>query len=130
MVMEEPRRRRALIIDDSRVAQMILARLIKASGWDVSEVVGGRQALAYLEHDQPDAVFVDLLMPEMSGLEFLRELQHRGYRLPVVVLTADAQESTRCACRRYPIHAFLRKPARADVISTTLDSIPVATDDQ
>ncbi len=108
---------------------MILGRLIAASGWEASRVAGGRQALAYLEREQPDVVFVDLLMPEMSGLEFLDELLRRGYRLPVVVLTADAQESTRRACRRYPIHAFLRKPARADVISKTLDSIPVAADD-
>ncbi len=108
---------------------MILSRLIAASGWEVSRAGGGRQALAYLEHERPDVVFVDLLMPEMSGLEFLHELRHRGYHVPVVVLTADAQEATRRACGRYPIHAFLNKPARAQMIADTLNSIPVAADE-
>ena len=79
-----------LVVEDNPGnREMICRQLIKA-GWDVLEAQNGVQALAVLQTQQPGVILLDLMMPEMDGFEFIRQLrQHPQWRsLPIIILTA------------------------------------------
>ncbi|MBD3886630.1 response regulator [Phormidium tenue FACHB-886] len=78
-----------VVEDNTENREMICRQLIKA-GWSVVEAENGRRALDVMQTNQPGIILLDLMMPEMDGFEFIRELrQHPQWRsLPVIVLTA------------------------------------------
>jgi CheY-like chemotaxis protein len=82
--------RRVLLVDDDDDARAVMRRGLEADGWSVAEAQHGRLALAHLAGARPDAIVLDLVMPEMDGFEFLAEVRrHPVWRdIPVVVVTA------------------------------------------
>jgi len=88
----------------------------------VEEADCGEAALALLEHDRPDMVFLDLLMPGMPGLEVLRRIRAARIDVPVVIVTAEGQAHHRAACEDLGVHAYLNKPVNPQQISRVLES--------
>jgi PAS domain S-box-containing protein len=79
-----------LIVEDEAPAREGLRRAMERDGWTVAEAENGKVGLRRLAEAVPEAVLLDLMMPEMDGFEFLDELRRRPewQRVPVVVLTA------------------------------------------
>ncbi|MGH7325217.1 MAG: ATP-binding response regulator, partial [Candidatus Rokuibacteriota bacterium] len=89
---------RLLVVDDDVTTRAIVRQALVREGWTVTEAENGRVALARLAEARPDAIVLDLLMPEMDGFEFLAELRRSAaWRdVPVLVLTAmDLGEADR-----------------------------------
>jgi len=63
---------------------------LEQQGWTVTEATNGRDALTRLNEARPDAIILDLMMPEMDGFEFLEEMRRKAEwrNIPVVVVTA------------------------------------------
>jgi len=82
--------RRLLLVDDNEVSRYILRDLLNQPWLDVREAANGSEAMKMLNESLPDAVILDLLMPDMSGFEILRELRARPAteRLPVLIYTS------------------------------------------
>lgn len=114
----------ALVVDDSRVGRMIVARIVRGAGWDVVEADGGSAALDVLASGSPDIVFLDLHMPEMPGQDVIRAIRERGIRVPIVVLTADLREETRLECERLGVAGFINKPVKPTAVAELLDRVP------
>jgi two-component system response regulator MprA len=84
---------RLLIVDDDRALRDALRRALVVSGYEVDTASGGAQALALIATELPDAMVLDVGMPDVDGLEVCRRLRAGGERLPVLMLTArDAVE--------------------------------------
>jgi signal transduction histidine kinase/DNA-binding response OmpR family regulator len=81
---------RVLLVDDDETTRTLIREELERSGWTVVEADNGRVALARLADQRPDAIVLDLIMPEMDGFEFLAELRGRpdGRDIPVIVVTA------------------------------------------
>jgi signal transduction histidine kinase/CheY-like chemotaxis protein len=79
-----------LIVEDDESARMLVRHGMEREGWQVKEAANGRLALEAVQASEPDAIVLDLMMPEMDGFEFLTELRsHLAWRdIPVVVVTA------------------------------------------
>ncbi len=79
-----------LVVDDTRDCREPLARLLKLAGYQPTTAISGLDALAQLQTDRPDLILLDLMMPDMDGVSFLRELRQSDLfkDLPVIVLTA------------------------------------------
>ena len=69
--------RRLLIVDDNEVSRYIMRELLDRPWLDVTEAKSGSEALDLIEEAVPDAVILDLLMPDMSGMEVLRRVRGR-----------------------------------------------------
>jgi CheY-like chemotaxis protein len=84
------RARSVLVVEDDGTTRDLLGRTLESDGWRVDEAANGLLALEQVRKNRPDVIVLDLMMPEMDGFEFLRELRHQEeYRnLPVVVVTA------------------------------------------
>lgn len=82
--------RRVLIVDDDDILRRGLMQGLEKDGWKVDEAENGRAALTRLGESVPDAIVLDLMMPEVDGFEFLDMLRHRieWRTIPVIVVTA------------------------------------------
>ena len=82
---------RILIIDDDPAVSLTLSRMLELDGHEVKCAGTAQDGLAAAADDTPDAVILDIRMPGMTGLEFLRELRSntRLCRLPVGIITGD-----------------------------------------
>ncbi len=82
--------RRLLIVDDNEVSRYILRELLDQPWLRVSEASNGGDALRLIRESQPDAVILDLLMPDVSGLEVLKQLRQSSdtENLPVLIYTS------------------------------------------
>lgn len=84
---------KVLIVDDHQDSSSVLARLLQAEGYEPMIASAGREAIAALRQANgtpPDAMLLDIMMPDMSGLEVLREVKQNPdtARVPVVMFSA------------------------------------------
>ena len=114
---------RILIADDQHANRTVLLRILERAGHRVTSVDDGEQALDLLEGDNIDLAIVDMHMPQMSGLDVIRQLrmmQAGTKRTPMVVLSADATEQAARDSKEAGAQAFLTKPV---VIARLLETI-------
>jgi two-component system response regulator MprA len=79
---------RILIVDDDRSLRDALRRTLTLGGYDAESAQGGQEALTKVATRPPDAVVLDVGMPDIDGLEVCRRLRASGNRVPVLMLTA------------------------------------------
>lgn len=99
-----------LVVDDSLFARIRVRDMLREGGYETIEAENGRQGLEQVAAGAPDLVLSDLLMPELDGVAFLAALREQGNTVPVVVLSADIQESKRQQCLSYGAAGFIPKP--------------------
>ena len=105
--------RRILVTDDRDDIRLMLLRLLEASGARTDAARNGRGALERLDLaglDAFDAVLMDMQMPDMDGFEATRRLRDKGYRRPVIALTAGAMTGERERCLAAGCTDYLSKP--------------------
>jgi two-component system response regulator MprA len=79
---------RILVVDDDRAVREALRRALTLAGYEVQSADGGQAALDMVIQSIPDAVVLDVGMPEIDGLEVCRRLRRLGNRVPILILTA------------------------------------------
>lgn len=82
-----------LVVDDDEDQRAVLEDLLRSQGLQVETACNGREALAKLDELKPRLVLLDLLMPEMTGWDLLRELGGRRARSKIVILSAAHHEA-------------------------------------
>jgi CheY-like chemotaxis protein len=115
---------RVLVVDDEWIIRAFLADGLADAGYHVLTARNGAEALDRIQRDRPHAVLLDLLMPDMDGLTFLRERQDQPHlaALPVVVFSAAGMEPLRKALALRAT-AVLSKPLDLDVLSAVLEHV-------
>lgn len=86
---------RILVVDDEQVVRELTVEILRRSGYRPHGVPSAQQALALLDQEQFDLVVSDVVMPEMTGVEFLYELRKRRLELPVLLMTGGSKEPER-----------------------------------
>ena len=119
--------RRILIVDNEpsiqEVAQICLETV---AGWEVSIASSGLEGLAAAEREQPDAILLDIMMPDMDGLDTFSRLQANPVTrsIPVILLTAKVQTTNFQDYTKLGIRSTIAKPFSpldlAQEIATTL----------
>ena len=81
---------RVLVVEDDEIMRAVIRQALEREGWSVVQAENGRVALERLAEARPDAIVLDLMMPEIDGFEFLAELrsQPECRDIPVLVVTA------------------------------------------
>jgi two-component system response regulator MprA len=86
-----------LVVDDERAVRNALRRAFTLAGYEVAEAEGGEPAVSMLTQSSPDVVVLDVLMPDVDGLEVCRRMRAVGDRTPVLMLTARETVADRVA---------------------------------
>ena len=112
-----------LIIDDEPNIRRMLGALLRAEGYAVDEAPTGPAGLLALETIDPDAIFMDYLMPPgPDGLETLRTIREQGNEVPVIMMSGKAQLADAVRATQLGAFQFLEKPLSPEVALVTLRS--------
>jgi CheY-like chemotaxis protein len=101
-----------LIIDDAAFSRRMLRKYIEAEGYTVLEATNGKEAIEMVQEHQPDCILTDLLMPEMDGFQLIQALRAKNCEIPVAVISADIQDTSRQRAGDLGAVEFLNKPAK------------------
>ena len=104
--------KRILLVDDEPAIIAVARVGLKRAGWTVFTAASGRECIALAESEQPDAIVLDVMMPEMDGLATLKQLQDNPQvkDIPVIFLTAKVQKTDRRRFYASGIKGFITKP--------------------
>ena len=84
--------KRALVVDDSKSARVILSRMLEKYDIEVDMAESAEQAIEYLRHDRPDAIFMDHLMPGMDGLQAVQAIKSNPQTAMIPIMMYTSQE--------------------------------------
>ena len=98
------------LVDDEESVRTALARMLRASQFDVDAFASGREFLDSLPTRLPDCVILDYQMPGLTGRDVQRQLSVEQIRLPIIVVTAHDQPALREQCLADGAVAYLAKP--------------------
>ncbi len=116
---------RILVVDDEPAVRESLRRALQLEGYGVELAGNGSEALYRLESRElePDAVVLDVLMPEVDGLEVARRLRRTGSRVPILMLTARDEIADRVAGLDAGADDYLVKPFALEELFARLRAI-------
>jgi len=108
----EAMRERILVVEDEKDVREMIRLNLKAAGFDVVEAGNGAEALALAKNDPPKVIILDLMMPEMSGIEVCRALRRNPAtsRIPVLMLTAKSTEEDKVVGFEVGADDYVTKP--------------------
>ncbi len=110
-----------LIIDDSWLQRMNIGNIIKEGGYETIEAPDGKEGINLIDSRKPDCVILDLLMPEMDGIEVLKTLGDKTKGMPVIVVTADIQSTTRQQCLELGASEIINKPPKKEYLLEVIE---------
>ena len=111
---------RLLITDDSGFLRKKIKHALKDEGYSIQEATNGRECVELCQEEPPNCLLLDLLMPEMNGIDVLHEFQNQHVIFPIIVLTADIQDPVREECLSLGAFAFLNKPFKDEELRETV----------
>ncbi len=112
-----------LVTDDSAFQRKIISDYLIEAGHRTIEAVDGSDCIEKAKTQKPDCILLDLTMPKIKGQDVLKELSNLKITIPVVVITADIQESSREQCLALGARAYLNKPFKKNELVNVLGKI-------
>ncbi|WP_247218151.1 response regulator [Synechococcus sp. C9] len=114
-----------LLVEDQRTQRELMAATLSQDGLKVITAADGREALQKLQETRPDVVVLDVVMPNMNGYEFLREIRKQPdlAKLPVVVCSVKGEQFDKHWAERLGSNAYVVKPFEPQVLVGTVRSL-------
>lgn len=104
-------KKRILIVDDSDTI-VLFEKLILGSGYEILTAKNGRLGVEKAVKERPDLILMDIMMPEMDGVESLKAIRSREETrtIPVIMVTTKSEQARIEACYQYGCNDYLNKP--------------------
>jgi DNA-binding NtrC family response regulator len=107
------------VVDDDPAIRELLTFMVTDAGYEVDAFASGAEVLA-ASGQPPDAILLDLMMPEVDGVEVLKEIGRRHPKLPVIMVTADHDVQRAVEVTKLGAHDYITKPIDQERLLTTL----------
>jgi diguanylate cyclase (GGDEF)-like protein len=123
-------RPRILVVDDSRTQLDWLVQVLQREGYDVRSAASGKEALLKVRTEPPDLVLLDMILPDMDGLEVLRFVKARpeDQFIPVIILSVKSDLDSKVTGLRIGADDFLAKPfAEAEILARCAAMLRIKT---
>jgi two-component system chemotaxis response regulator CheY len=117
---------KVLIVDDSRVMRQIVSRTLRQAGYDDLDLVeaeNGREAYDVVQAERPDLVLCDWNMPEMNGIDLLRNLRSGGHTVPFGFVTSEGTTEMREQAAAAGALFLVAKPFTAESFAEALSPV-------
>ncbi len=101
-----------LIVDDSTTNQVLLEALLQEEGYETITAFGAKEAFKIIEKTKPKLILLDLLMPEISGFDFLKKISTQKHMeaVPVIIVSAVGSKENQDQCFELGAVDFFTKP--------------------
>jgi len=109
-----------LVVDDERLIRWSLEQTLEKAGYQVETVEGGGAALQAVRQECPDVVLLDLKLPDLDGIQVLRQLKEAHPDVQVVIMTAYADVATAVEAMRLGAYDYVPKPIDFESLGVTL----------
>ena len=115
--------KKILSVDDS-IPALVLVRELLLDEYEVFTATSGKEALAFLEGERPDAILMDFYMPDMDGVETLEEMcKIEGFDIPVIMISSVSTKPLEERYRELGAAAVLPKPFKPDELRECLTRV-------
>lgn len=115
--------RKALVVDDSKLARFTLTKILEKMGFQVTGVTSGEEALIAVEQTQPDLIFMDFQMPGIDGYEASARITAQKH-LPIIICTAQEDyEQELARAKAHGAFDLLRKPVTEEGVEGVMQKI-------
>lgn len=115
--------KKIMIVDDSAFTRNIHMQIIKGEGFEVVEAESGAEALEMFEKEKPDLVMMDLLMPDMDGMDVTRKLLEIDPDAKIIICSTDKQKTRKEEAKEVGAIGFVTKPIDKEKIVDALKNI-------
>jgi two-component system chemotaxis response regulator CheY len=117
--------KRILIVDDSPTVRKLISYVLRKKAYVTEEAEDGMDAMEKLSALEVDLVIVDLNMPNMDGISFVKNLRNSYYNLdlPVIMLTTTSDTDLKNEAYGAGVNMFLNKPVQPDVLLFKIESL-------
>ena len=105
---------RILVIEDQEDLAELYDSALKMGGYDVTLAYTGEEGVAEFKAGTPDAVLLDMTLPEMHGTKVLEQLRALSPAVPILVVTGETMAESRDVCQRLGVQEYLSKPLDHD----------------
>lgn len=109
-----------MIIDDSYTNRVLLKAVLDDLDINVTEVSSGLKALKLLNGTSPDIILLDMCMPQMNGIDFLKEMKERNIMIPVIVISVLDDQTYMKQALQHGANEYLIKPLEINKLLTTI----------
>jgi YesN/AraC family two-component response regulator len=120
---EETKKMTAMVVEDEAVANELLSSTFKNFFKDVTSAFNGKEALELFKENRPDIVFVDIIMPEMDGIELARRIREINPQQMVVVISASNDIQKISETIEIGVNSFIQKPIDTKKIIELLQNV-------
>ena len=114
---------KVLVVDDATFMRMKATKLLSSKGFEVVEAATGAEAVESYKTESPDAVLLDITMPDMDGLQALKEIKKIDPNANVAMVTAMGQQSIVMEALKAGAKDFVVKPFDAERVLAAIDKI-------
>lgn len=103
---------RMLVVDDSPTIRAVLGKLLDQDGYAVQKAVDGESAIELAKAEQPELIFLDIVLPGINGFAVLRALRHdpATRHIPIVMISGNQQATEQFYVQRFGADDFIKKP--------------------
>jgi CheY-like chemotaxis protein len=120
--------KRILVIDDEDLIRELVKEMLEAEGYVVSTAANGKEGVRLYRKELPDLIITDIFMPEMEGLETIRELQRVSPNVKIIAISGGGEKgmlSFLSYAKRFGALRALEKPfSRQELITTVGELLP------
>ena len=114
---------RILIIDDDKDICEYMQLLLSQSGYEVTAATDPRKGIAELQNDEYHVVILDIMMPELNGMEALEEIRRFDSDIAIIIFTGYPSVDTAASSIEHNVSAYIKKPFDVDEFNETLERI-------
>src|SRR5258705_4901457 len=111
---------RIVVVDDEAEIRRSVRMILEYEGYDVQEASSGPEALALVEREPPDLMFLDIKMGGLDGLETLQKIRQLNETLPVVIISGHGTVSTAVEATKLGAFDFIEKPLASERVLVTI----------
>ena len=111
---------KVLIVDDEKLIRWSVRRQLEEWGYTAFEAESGTGGLAQIRAESPDLILLDVRLPDLSGIEVLREIKQNNLSIPVIMITGDPQLDDIKTAIKLGALDFIKKPLDFDELQITL----------
>ena len=118
--------KKILIVDDDKDIVKIVTTMLEGRGWDVTAAYNGREALDIVNQLRPDIILLDIMMPEMNGIEVLKRIKKIDAGTRIVMITAFGDVESYLDSMELGAYEYINKPFETDELLDMIEKISAA----
>ena len=119
-------RRKILIVDDDKDIVSIVTTMIEDRGWDILAAYGGAAALELVSTDLPDVILLDIMMPEMNGIEVLKKIRKIDTNARIIMITAFGDVESYLDSMELGAYEYINKPFETKELLQMIEKVAAA----